>query len=153
MKLLFTLIILFFPLLVNSEPDGSLPTDINEMAALFSVSGQPVAMSNTLDLTNITVSRSIELMLSIIVLFVGAVIIAIEVYLASIEIIPSEYLFKCILVTLVLTGSLVLITVCYADSRLTSLTMVLGGAAIYLLVKAKFPGDSSMTLLKVKKNI
>jgi len=91
MKLLFTLIILFFPLLVNSEPDGSLPTDINEMAALFSVSGQPVAMSNTLDLTNITVSRSIELMLSIIVLFVGAVIIAIEVYLASIEIIPSVF--------------------------------------------------------------
>ena len=91
MKLLFTLIILFFPLLVNSEPDGSLHTDINEMAALFSVSGQPVAMSNTLDLTNITVSRSIELMLSIIVLFVGAVIIAIEVYLASIEIIPSVF--------------------------------------------------------------
>jgi hypothetical protein len=152
MKSLIALIFLFFPLVANSMPDGSSPAEVAEMSAPFSMPSRAVALSNTLDLTNITNSRSSGLMPAVIVLFLAAIIIAFQVYLASIDVILSEFLFKCILITLVITGSLVLVTIFYSDSALTGITVVSGVTAACLMGKAKFPGDSSMKLLKDKKN-
>lgn len=153
MKSLITLIFIFIPLMMNSGAARGRSNQYIGIDAIFSLpQGQPAVISNTLDLTNMA-SRSVDLMPSLILLFLGAVIIAAEVYLASIDVILSEHLFKCILVSLVIISSMILITVCYSNNQLTGITAISGIAAVYLLAKAKFPGDSSINLLKDKKNI
>lgn len=78
---------------------------------------------------------SFEFLLSIIVLFFGLIVVTLEVYLASKGIIRSEYVYKCIIITLVIVGSIVLITAGYSNNQINGVIGILGSIAGYMLAK------------------
>lgn len=78
---------------------------------------------------------SFEFLLSIIVLFFGLIVVSLEVYLASKGVIRSEYVYKCIIITLVIVGSIVLITAGYSNNQINGVIGILGSIAGYMLAK------------------
>lgn len=90
---------------------------------------QPQEMSHT------SPFNSFEFLLSIIVLFFGLIVVMLEVYLASKGIIRSEYAYKCIIITLVIVGSIVLITAGYSNNQINGVIGILGSIAGYMLAK------------------
>ncbi len=148
MKLLLVLIFISLPLLSYCKPQGSLPQknkDSSYINSAPSASVQPVEIS-ALPNTPSDPFHSFEFMLSIIVLFFGIIVIALEVYLASIKVIQSEHIFKCVILTLVIIGSILLITAGYSNNQITGITGILGSIAGYLLAKTNFSNEPEKSI-------
>jgi hypothetical protein len=79
--------------------------------------------------------QSFEFMLSVTVLLFGLIVIGLEVFLASKGIIDSDHIFKCVIPTLVITGSIVLITAGYSNNQITGASGILGSIAGYMVAK------------------
>lgn len=107
------------PSIMNAPPTGS-DEEILE----------PQEMSHSL-----SPFTSFEFLLSIIVLFFGLIVVTLEVFLASKGIIKSEYAYKCIIITLVIVGSIVLITAGYSNNQINGVIGILGSIAGYMLAK------------------
>jgi len=85
---------------------------------------------------------SVDFLLSLAVLFFGLVVVILEVYLAHIGKIGSDHIFKCIILTLVITGSIVLITAGYSNNQITGVVGIMGSIAGYMLGKT-IPADKN----------
>jgi hypothetical protein len=83
--------------------------------------------------------NSFEFLLSLIVLGFGTVVVSLEVYLAKINVIKSEHVFKCLIITLVIIAALVLITAGYSNNQINGISGILGSIAGYLLGKTDNP--------------
>jgi hypothetical protein len=81
----------------------------------------------------------------------GCISLLIEAYLAKLKIIRSEHVFKCIILTMVITGSLLLITAGYSNTQINGITGLMGSIAGYLLAKTDFKQDKG-TKKKLKDN-
>jgi hypothetical protein len=110
--------ILSHPALVNSAPDAA----ETPVAAVTTTARSPFS--------------SFEFMLSLCILVFGLFVICMEVWLAKMGIIHSEHIFKCIIITLIITGSLLLITAGYSNNQITGITGILGSISGYLLAKS-----------------
>jgi len=73
--------------------------------------------------------------LSISILSFGLLVIILEVYLAYNKVINPSQIWKCIIVTLVIISSLVLITAGYSNNQISGISGILGSIAGYLLAK------------------
>lgn len=78
---------------------------------------------------------SFEFLLSIFVLCFGLIVVAMEVYLASKGVIKSEYIYKCIIITLIIVGAVVLVTAGYSNNQINAIIGILGSIAGYMLAK------------------
>jgi hypothetical protein len=90
---------------------------------------------NTSNVSTSSPFNSFEFLLSLAVLFFGLVVVAFEVYLGQKGIITDEHIFKCIILTMVITGSIVLITAGYSNNQITPVVGILGSIAGYMLGK------------------
>lgn len=97
---------------------------------------QPVDVSGS-RLIGTSAEHSFPFLLSLMVLIFGVVVVSLQVYLAAIKVIRSEHIFKCIILTLIIIGSLVLITAGYSNSQINGITGLLGSIAGYLLANMK----------------
>ncbi|HXS37613.1 MAG TPA: hypothetical protein VN721_12995 [Flavipsychrobacter sp.] len=79
--------------------------------------------------------HSTEFVLSISILSFGLLVIILEVYLAYNKVINPSQIWKCIIVTLVIISSLVLITAGYSNNQISGISGILGSIAGYLLAK------------------
>lgn len=95
---------------------------------------KPENIANILD----TSKLSFQLELTLIVVIFGMITVIVEAYLAAKHIIQSEHIFKCIILTLIITGSLLLITAGYSNNQINGITGLLGSIAGYLLAKTNF---------------
>jgi hypothetical protein len=79
---------------------------------------------------------SLEYLLSIAVLLFGLIIIGLEIYLVKSNIISSDAVVKFIVVTLIITGTLFLITAGYDNNQIAPAIGLFGTVAGYLLGKS-----------------
>ena len=139
MKLLLILLFLAIPFLsiAQSKNDSSKTTvDSSLINPPPSSNDQPVDVSGGA-ITRTSAAHSFPFLLSLMVLIFGVVVIGLQVYLAAIKVIRSEHIFKCIILTLIIIGSLVLITAGYSNSQINGITGLLGSIAGYLLANMK----------------
>jgi len=78
---------------------------------------------------------SFEFLLSIAILFFGIIVIGLEVYLSSKKIIKPDHIFKIIILTLVIIGSVVLVVAGYTNNQITGVLGILGSISGYMLGK------------------
>lgn len=106
---------------INPPPtDSDLPDNI---------SGTIVSVSSA--------AQSFQFLLSLMVIVFGAIVVSLQVYLATKKVINSEHIFKCLIITLIIIGSLLLITAGYSNSQINGITGLLGSIAGYLLANLK----------------
>jgi hypothetical protein len=84
----------------------------------------------------------VEFDLSMSVLLFGILVLCMEVYLIKIKQIGHDYIAKIILVTLIVTGTLFLITAGYNNDQIAPATGLLGTIAGYLLGKTSAPDNT-----------
>jgi len=77
-----------------------------------------------------------EFTLSISILMFGLIVVFLEVYLASKKAISPNQIWKCLIITLVIISSLVLITAGYSNNQISGISGILGSIAGYLLAKS-----------------
>ena len=138
MKRLFFLLFLLLPLICFSAKSNFRDSDSSAANPAPSINERPQNVADILDTSKI----SFQLELSLIVVIFGAVTIFLETYLAAIKIIHSEHIVKCIILTLIITGSLLLITAGYSSNQINGITGLMGSIAGYLLAKTNFKKSS-----------
>lgn len=123
-----------------SQPDVKMEQPAEKKISVTnSPPSDPVESTDILEPEQMTTHASpftsFEFLLSIIVLFFGLIVVSLEVYLASKGVIRSEYAYKCIIITLVIVGSIVLITAGYSNNQINGVIGILGSIAGYMLAK------------------
>jgi len=79
---------------------------------------------------------SFEFTLSILVLIFGLLVLLMIAILSYKKVIGSDQIFKCIIITLIIIASLLLITAGYSNNQITGITGIMGSIAGYLLGKS-----------------
>lgn len=141
MKTIFTLFLavaLCVPLIAQTDAKVEQPSE-KKISVTNSPPADPADSDDILEpeqmSSHASPFTSFEFLLSIIVLFFGLIVVSLEVYLASKGIIRSEYAYKCIIITLVIVGSIVLITAGYSNNQINGVIGILGSIAGYMLAK------------------
>jgi hypothetical protein len=86
---------------------------------------------------------SLEFVLSISVLLFGLIIVGLEIYLIRTKEIGPDMLVKFIVVTLIITGTLFLITAGYNNNQIAPAVGLFGTVAGYLLGKSSSESNTS----------
>jgi hypothetical protein len=125
------------------------------LLSITSIAQKPIlnqAPSDSLDKPNIPESilnstsislYSSEFVLSISILIFGLIVIILEVYLGYLKVIDASQIMKCIILTLVIISSLVLITAGYSNNQISGISGILGSIAGYLLAKTNSSHDKN----------
>lgn len=106
------------------SPDSLMVKNPKPISPPIALSGEGVFMT------------SLEFILSLAVLIFGLIIVGLEIYLIRTKDIDSDMLVKFIVVTLIITGTLFLITAGYNNNQIAPAVGLFGTVAGYLLGKS-----------------
>ncbi|MEI7614907.1 MAG: hypothetical protein WCK63_18560 [Betaproteobacteria bacterium] len=133
---LFNFLLLFLPVTgQNTSPAGA---DSGRSAVTFKGNAAPENPKPLPDelKTKYAVLSSYEFVLSLAVLCFGILTILLEIYLIKSKKISSDNLVKFVVVTLIITGTLFLITAGYNNNQIAPAAGLFGTIAGYLLGKS-----------------
>lgn len=79
--------------------------------------------------------ESVELLLSLFFLGFGLLVVAFEVYLVRKDKITLDYAYKCIVITVIIICSSILVTAGYSNNQISGVLGILGSIAGYVMSK------------------
>ena len=115
---------------LNAPPTS--PTSGKQPESPETPTGQLITVKNDVQSSPLS---SFEFLLSMAILAFGVFVVGTEVYLAKQKIIKSEHIYKIVVLTLIIIGSLLLVTAGYSNNQINGVLGLLGGISGYLVGK------------------